>query len=82
MAFRVETSTQAESDASEILEWLLSHHAGEPGYAGFSRWKTRLRPWLHFPNVAHLLLRPLAFLLKYGNFSTDASPMCIGFYSP
>ena len=29
MAFRVETSAQAASDAREILEWLLSHHAGE-----------------------------------------------------
>jgi|SRR5579863_2633302 plasmid stabilization system protein ParE len=31
MAFRVETSAQAESDADAILEWLLSQHAGQAG---------------------------------------------------
>jgi plasmid stabilization system protein ParE len=31
MAFRVETSAQAESDADAILEWLLSRHAGQAG---------------------------------------------------
>jgi plasmid stabilization system protein ParE len=31
MAFHVETSAQAESDADAILEWLLSHHAGQAG---------------------------------------------------
>jgi plasmid stabilization system protein ParE len=35
MAFRVETSAQAASDAREILEWLLSHHAGETGLRWF-----------------------------------------------
>jgi len=35
MAFRVETSAQAESDAGAILEWLLSQHAGEAGIRWF-----------------------------------------------
>jgi len=35
MAFRVETSAQAESDANSILEWLLSEHAGETGIRWF-----------------------------------------------
>jgi len=35
MAFRVETSAQAESDADAILEWLLSQHAGEGGIRWF-----------------------------------------------
>jgi plasmid stabilization system protein ParE len=35
MAFRVETSAQAESDANAILEWLLSEHAGETGIRWF-----------------------------------------------
>jgi plasmid stabilization system protein ParE len=35
MAFRVETSAQAESDASAILEWLLAQHAGETGLRWF-----------------------------------------------
>jgi plasmid stabilization system protein ParE len=29
MAFRVEVSAQAETDADSILEWLLAHHAGD-----------------------------------------------------
>jgi plasmid stabilization system protein ParE len=35
MAFRVETSAQAETDANAILEWLLSEHAGETGIRWF-----------------------------------------------
>jgi plasmid stabilization system protein ParE len=35
MAFRVEASAQAESDANSILEWLLSEHAGETGIRWF-----------------------------------------------
>jgi plasmid stabilization system protein ParE len=35
MAFRVETSAQAESDAGAILEWLLTQHAGEAGIRWF-----------------------------------------------
>jgi toxin ParE1/3/4 len=35
MAFRVETSAQAESDADSILEWLLSQHAGDTGIRWF-----------------------------------------------
>lgn len=35
MAFRVETSAQAESDANSILDWLLSEHAGETGIRWF-----------------------------------------------
>jgi plasmid stabilization system protein ParE len=31
MAFRVEISAQAESDANAIIEWLLSQHAGDTG---------------------------------------------------
>lgn len=35
MAYRVEVSAQAESDAAAILEWLLSQHAGETGLRWF-----------------------------------------------
>ena len=35
MAFRVETSAQAERDAETILEWLSSHHAGGTGIRWF-----------------------------------------------
>src|SRR6202008_1465465 len=35
MAFRVEISAQAETDANSILEWLLSHHVGEAGVRWF-----------------------------------------------
>ncbi|HKT89988.1 MAG TPA: type II toxin-antitoxin system RelE/ParE family toxin [Candidatus Sulfotelmatobacter sp.] len=35
MAFRVEMSAQAEEDASSILDWLLSQHAGETGLRWF-----------------------------------------------
>src|SRR5215471_13664404 len=35
MAFRVEMSAEAEDDASSILNWLLSQHAGETGIRWF-----------------------------------------------
>ena len=35
MVFRVETSAQAEREADEILQWLLSQHAGETGIRWF-----------------------------------------------
>ena len=31
MAFRVEISKEAEHDATSILDWLISQHAGETG---------------------------------------------------
>jgi plasmid stabilization system protein ParE len=34
MTFRVEVSDQAERDSDAILDWLLSHEAGEAGIAG------------------------------------------------
>lgn len=37
MAFRVETTPQAEDDATQILDWLLSQHAGETGLRWFLR---------------------------------------------
>ena len=35
MAFRVEVSSQAESDAEGILDWLLTQHSGQPGIDWF-----------------------------------------------
>jgi plasmid stabilization system protein ParE len=35
MAFRVEISAEAETDADAILEWLISQHAGETGIRWF-----------------------------------------------
>ncbi len=35
MTFRVELSAQAENDTDAILNWLLSHHAGDAGIRWF-----------------------------------------------
>ncbi len=35
MAFRVEISKQAERDAEDVLNWLLTEHAGTPGINWF-----------------------------------------------
>jgi plasmid stabilization system protein ParE len=37
MTFRVKVSSNAESEAEEILEWLLSQHAGETSLRWFLR---------------------------------------------
>ena len=49
MAFRVETSAQAESDANSILEWLLSEHAGETGIRWFLALDDAIAPLASFP---------------------------------
>ena len=36
MAFRVETTTEAELDGDAILEWLMSQHAGDTGNRWFA----------------------------------------------
>jgi hypothetical protein len=35
MAFRVEVSAQAERDAEEVLDWLLTHRSRRPGIDWF-----------------------------------------------
>jgi plasmid stabilization system protein ParE len=37
MAFRVETSADAELEAEAILQWLLAQHAGDAGIQWFLR---------------------------------------------
>lgn len=49
MAFRVETSAQAESDANSILEWLLSEQAGETGIRWFLALDDAIRSLAAFP---------------------------------
>jgi plasmid stabilization system protein ParE len=49
MAFRVETSAQAESDANSILEWLLSEHAGETGIRWFLALDDAIASLARFP---------------------------------
>jgi plasmid stabilization system protein ParE len=49
MAFRVETSAQAESEANSILEWLLSEHAGETGIRWFLALDDAIASLARFP---------------------------------
>lgn len=50
MTFRVEISAQAERDAAEILEWLLSQHAGGTGLRWFSAMEDAIASLATFPN--------------------------------
>jgi plasmid stabilization system protein ParE len=49
MAFRVEISAQAESDADAILEWLLAQHAGETGIRWFLALEDAIASLATFP---------------------------------
>jgi plasmid stabilization system protein ParE len=49
MAFRVEASAEAERDAEEILEWLLSQHAGDTGARWFLAMEQAIESLATFP---------------------------------
>jgi plasmid stabilization system protein ParE len=49
MAFRVETSAEAELDAISILEWLLAQHAGDTGIRWFMALDEAIASLADFP---------------------------------
>jgi plasmid stabilization system protein ParE len=49
MAFRVETSLEAENDALAILEWLISKEVGEPGLRWFVALEETIASLATFP---------------------------------
>jgi toxin ParE1/3/4 len=61
MAFRVETSAQAESDAGAILEWLLSQHAGETGIRWFLALDDAISSLATFPERCPFPLETVRF---------------------
>ena len=48
MAFRVETTAQAERETEAILEWLLSQHAADTGIRWFLAPDEALASLAHF----------------------------------
>ena len=61
MAFRVEVSAQAESDADAILEWLLSEHAGETGIRWFLALQEAIASLATFPGRCSLAPESVRF---------------------
>jgi plasmid stabilization system protein ParE len=49
MAFRVETSAEAELDAATILDWLIAQHAGEAGLRWFLALENAIASLSNFP---------------------------------
>ena len=49
MAFRVETSAEAELEAKAILEWLLAQRAGDAGMQWFLRLEDAIASLATFP---------------------------------
>jgi plasmid stabilization system protein ParE len=49
MAFRVEITEQAERDGEAILEWLISHHAGDSGLRWFQGLKDTIATLSELP---------------------------------
>lgn len=54
MAFRVETTPEAEQDANAILEWLLAQQAGEHGLRWFQGLKDAIATLSTFPRRCSL----------------------------
>lgn len=55
MAFRVELTTQAHLDATAILEWLISEHAGETGLRWFEGMEEAIASLDTFPDRCPLV---------------------------
>ena len=49
MTFRVETTAEADHDAAEILEWLLSQQAGDTGIRWFRNLEEAIASLAAFP---------------------------------
>ena len=72
MTFRVETTAAAEQDADAILEWLLSHHAGDTGIRWFLALQDAIASLAEFPKRCAVAPESTAFPLEvrhlfYGN---------------
>jgi plasmid stabilization system protein ParE len=61
MAFRVETSAHAESEAEAILEWLLSQHTGETGVSWFLALEDAIASLALFPERCPLAPETILF---------------------
>jgi len=61
MTFRVEISAQAESDAEDILEWLISQHAGETGIQWFIALEDAIASLATFPERCSLAPESVRF---------------------
>jgi plasmid stabilization system protein ParE len=55
MNYRVELTAEAERDADEILEWLLSQHAGEAGLRWFEAMHEAIASLTRFPERCSLV---------------------------
>ena len=71
MAFHVEISAQAESDADDIFEWLISQHAGETGIRWFLSLQDAIATLENFP--ARCALAP-----ENGQFSFEVRQLLYG----
>jgi plasmid stabilization system protein ParE len=54
MAFRVELTRQAETDANAILEWLIEHEAGAAGLRWFRKLNDAIASLSEFPQRCEL----------------------------
>src|SRR2546426_746 len=82
MAFRVETSAEAEREAEEILRWLLAQHAGDTGIQWVLRLEDAIASLATLPERCPLAPENAGFPLKCGNCFTDGNRMCTASCSP
>jgi plasmid stabilization system protein ParE len=61
MTFRVETTATAEHDASAILAWLLSEHAGDTGIRWFLALQDAIASLAEFPERCPVAPEDAAF---------------------
>ena len=64
MTFRVEVTAEAERDADAILEWLLSHQAGDTGTRWFKALEDAIASLAEFPRRCALAPESKVFPLE------------------
>ena len=81
MTFRVETSAQAEVDASAILEWLLAQHAGDAGLHWFLLLDGAIASLANAPERCPTAPESTQFPFEVRQLLYAASLTCTGFFS-
>jgi plasmid stabilization system protein ParE len=64
MAFRVETSPEAEQDGEAILHWLLAEGAGETGFRWFLALEQAIASLANFPERCPIAPESKEFLFE------------------
>ena len=74
MTFRVELTADAKQDCDSIIEWLLTHHAGDAGTRWFNALEEAIDSLSQFPRRCPLAPETTAFPVEIRNLLYGHKP--------